>query len=144
MGVPMSYSFDIHHYGPYCDQISRDADWLIADEVLVDRSRDPRKYSNYAPGPAAGELERKHAESLECWRGPVRSLVRALVPMKPDKLELIATLDYLYRYLSASGGKGPWKPTVISRFVEIKGDKFSREEVSQTYERLTQVGLLAP
>ena len=32
-GVPMGYSFDIYHYGPFCDDVLRDAEWLQADQV---------------------------------------------------------------------------------------------------------------
>ena len=55
-GVPMRYRFDIYHYGPYCDRLSRDVEWLMADGVLKDASSNTRKYSNYRPDAAAEEL----------------------------------------------------------------------------------------
>ena len=47
-GVPMTYRFDIYHYGPFCEEILRDVEWLIADGVITDLSDKPEKYSNYA------------------------------------------------------------------------------------------------
>src|SRR5580704_17837514 len=63
-GVPMRYRFDIYHYGPYCDRISRDVEWLLADGVLKDVSSNPDKYSNYHTSDAAGELIQKHKAEL--------------------------------------------------------------------------------
>lgn len=96
IGVPMGYRFDIHHYGPFCDEILRDVEWLIADNVIIDRSNSPEKYSNYTPAAALPELLTKY-NNLEPLRRQVQSVVRTLVPMRPERLELIATLDYLYR-----------------------------------------------
>src|SRR5437867_991119 len=59
VGVPMGYRFEIHHYGPYCDEISRDVEWLIADRVIQDSSRQS-SYSNYGPGPQAKAIINQH------------------------------------------------------------------------------------
>src|SRR5580700_10617544 len=48
-GMPAEYRFDIHFYGPYCYEITRDAEWLTADQVIQDVSKVPEKYSNYSP-----------------------------------------------------------------------------------------------
>src|ERR1700757_3431736 len=63
-GVPMRYRFDIYHYGPYCDRVSRDVELLVADGVLKDISSNPDKYSNYRPAEAAEELLQSHATTL--------------------------------------------------------------------------------
>lgn len=142
-GVPMGYRFDIYHYGPFCEDVLRDADWLLADGVIEDLSPNGR-YSNYAPGPALPQILEPHRETLEPLREKVREIVRALVPLRPEHLELIATLDYLHRWFLASGGNGPWKDRVVSRFFELKGDRFPREVVENTYDRITQAQLVAP
>jgi uncharacterized protein len=141
-GVPMGYSFDIYHYGPYCEDVLRDAEWLQADEVIRDDSSKPQKYSNYGPGPALEQLLSAYAEELEPYRDRVRQVVRALVPLRAEHLELIATLDYLYRWLCASGQGGPWKERVVARFLEVKKDRFPRAEVEATYERMVSAGLV--
>ena len=143
-GVPMRYRFDIHYYGPYCDAISRDIEWLMADEVVVDGSNNKLKYSNYKPGPAIGELIALHGADLEPARPIIRAVVGTLLPLSPERLELIATLHYLYRDQKASGGPGPWKERVVSRFREVKHDKFPQDEVSKTYDQMAGAGLLEP
>jgi hypothetical protein len=74
----------------------------------------------------------------------VRKIVQAFLPLSPERLELIATLHYLYRELKASGGPGPWKEAVVSRFREVKGDKFPSAEVSDTYDQMVTDKLLEP
>jgi hypothetical protein len=141
-GVPMRYRFDIYHYGPYCDRITRDVEWLLADEVLKDTSSSPDRYSNYRPGPTADELIRPHAPTLEPHRRTLRKVVHGLFPLQPEHLELLATLDYLFRQLKAGGGQGPWKERVIIRFLEVKKYKFPVQNIRAAYDSLVQADLI--
>ncbi len=59
-------------------------------------------------------------------------------------LELLATLDYLYRQLRAGGGDGPWKERVVARFEEVKGYKFNFDEVSAAYDTLAKTNIIDP
>jgi hypothetical protein len=141
-GVPMRYYFDVYHYGPYCDRITRDVEWLLADEVLKDASPSPERYSNYRPGTSAEELVGSHAPALEPHRATIAKVVRILLPLQPDHLELLATLDYLFRQLKAGGGPGPWKERVLARFLDVKKDKFPAQVVSDAYDSLVGAGLI--
>lgn len=139
-GVPMRYAFDIYHYGPYCDRVSRDVELLLADGVLKDASTSPAKYSNYRPDAGADELIGSHASALKPHRETIGKVVRSLLPLEPDHLELLATLDYPYRQLTA-GGAGPWKERVVERFVQVKKDKFPVDEVRAAYDSMVRAGL---
>ncbi len=141
LNVPMRYRFDLFHYGPFCNTILGDLEWLMADEVITDRSPDPQKYSKYAPGPACDELIAKHAVKLKEYDETVKSTVEALLPLKPDHLELVATLDYAFREMKATLGKKPPKMKVITRFREFKGEKFKEKEIEETFDRLEAAGL---
>jgi uncharacterized protein YwgA len=141
-GVPMRYSFDIYHYGPYCGRISDDVELLLADEVLKDASSSPQKYSNYRLDKGAGELIDAHAAALKPHQATISRVVETLLPLQPEHLELLATLDYLYRYLKAGGGPGPWKDRVIDRFIQVKKDRFPRAEVSAAYDSMVRATLL--
>lgn len=141
-GVPMRYRFDIYHYGPYCERIYRDVELLLADGALRDASSNPEKYSNYKPGEAAEELLQQHQAALDPHRKTITSVVKALLPFKPEHLEILATLDYLYRQLRAGGGQGPWKERVLARFLEVKKDKFDKVEVASAYDSLVGANLI--
>src|SRR5258708_37526693 len=71
LDVPMRYRFELFHYGPFCQNILGDLEWLIADEVITDISTSPEKYSKYTPGPACEELIAKHAAKLRQYEATV-------------------------------------------------------------------------
>ncbi len=142
LDVPMRYHFDVFHYGPFCADIYGDLEWLMADQVVADSSPDPKKYSKYTPGPACDEIIAKYAEELKKYDESIQSTVKALLPLKPDHLELIATLDYAYRDTRATIGKKPARQKVITRFRDFKGAKFSEPEIAKTYDQLEAAGLL--
>jgi uncharacterized protein YwgA len=141
LDVPMRYRFELFHYGPFCQNILADLDWLLADEVICESSPDPSKYSKYKPGPACDELLAKHAAKLDQYRETLNSTVKALLPLKPDHLELIATLDYAFREVKATLAKKPPRKDVIARFKEFKGEKFKENAIAETYDRLEGAGL---
>ncbi len=143
-GVPARYRFDIYHYGPYCDRVSRDAELLIADGVLKDSSPTPGKYSNYRPAAEADSLLQLHADELRKHQATIDKVVWSLLPLEPDHLELLATLDYLFRQKRAGGGAGPWKDAVVERFMAVKKDKFQRSDVANAYDSMVQANLLEP
>lgn len=142
MGVPMRYDFEIYHYGPFCSSLPADIEWLVADQVIVDQTYDSTKYSNYRPGPSFGELKQKFQPQLAKHSEVIRDVVRALGDMSPDALELIATLDFCYRWVRARGGKGPWKPAAVKKFQEIKKDKFRQEHIDHWYGALVEAKLI--
>ncbi len=143
-GVPARYRFDIYHYGPYCDRVSRDAELLVADGVLKDASPSPGKYSNYRPAAEAETLLQLHSNDLHLHQATIDKVVQSLLPLEPEHLELLATLDYLFRQKRAGGGTGPWKEEVIERFMLVKKDKFQRAAVSTAYDSMVQANLLEP
>jgi hypothetical protein len=126
----------------FTSRISRDVEWLLADDVLKDASSTPDKYSNYRPSTGADELIQLHAASLEPHRATIEKVVRTLLPLQPDHLELLSTLDYLFRQLKAGGGNGPWKERVIDRFMQVKKEKFAREAVAAAYDTMVRADLL--
>jgi len=141
LGVPMRYNFDIHHYGPFCQSIMHDVEWLAADGVIEDRSKDSR-YSNYKPGTAWTELANQFDDRLKSYDEQIESICDALSGMSPEALELIATLDFSYRWVRASGGNGPWRDRAIEKFKAIKKDKFSDDEIVSWYKTLIEARLV--
>ncbi len=142
LDVPMWYRFEVFHYGPYCNSILGEMEWLMADEVITDSSSNPDKYSKFTPGPACNELIAKHQAKLQKYEDTIKNTVRALLPLRPEHLELIATLDYAFREVKATLGKKPPKTNVIARFRDFKGDRFSEKEIEETYDSLESAGLL--
>lgn len=141
-GVDTNYKFDIYQYGPFCEQILWDIDLLLADGVIQDKSSNPEKFSNYTPGQAIDELIQLYSGDLNNHEDVVQELAEAFVPLKPLELELIATLDYIYREQIATGAVENLKDKVVSRFQDIKKDKFSSSVVNQTYDAMVNANLV--
>ncbi|MCA9111816.1 MAG: hypothetical protein KDA52_17820 [Planctomycetaceae bacterium] len=141
LNVPMRFKFRIHHYGPFSDELADTLDWLQADDVIEDRSRETR-YSNYAPGENWHEIKSRFQSDLGQYQEMIDAVAKAMGGMDPDQLELIATLDFCYRWVHARGGNGPWKELTIQKFKQIKGDKFTDSKISDSYDRLARVKLI--
>lgn len=141
LGVPMGYDFEIYHYGPFCSSIFSDVEWLMADDIINDESSDER-YSNYRPGPNWPTLQQSFRDKLQGHESTIKDVVRAMSDMSPKTLELIATLDFCFRWVRARGGTGPWKDAAIEKFLHIKKDKFGRADIENGYQTLMQAGLL--
>ncbi len=141
LGVPMRYTFDIHHYGPFCPNVMHDVDWLVADDVIADRSSEER-YSNYKPSQGWPELSEQYSEKLDEYSEKIQDVCNALSDLSPDALELIATLDFSYRWVRARGGKGPWKTAAIQKFKSIKKNKFGDDDIDAWYGVLVDADLI--
>jgi uncharacterized protein YwgA len=141
LGVPMKYRFEIHNYGPFCPNVMHDVEWLLADDVIEDRSQEDR-YSNYKPSVGWPELSERFKDKLNEYEPLIEAVCDALSDLSPDTLELIATLDFSYRWIRARGLPGPWKSSAIEKFKEIKNDKFSDKEIESWYQVLVNARLI--
>jgi uncharacterized protein len=141
LDVPMEYTFDIHHYGPFCQSVMSDVEWLMADDVIKDASSESR-YSNYKPGPSWPDLEAKYLRKIEQYKHIIDEVCKALSDLSPDTLELIATLDFSFRWVRARGGGGPWRTSAIQKFRQIKNDKFDDDVINEWYDTLLEAGLI--
>lgn len=140
-GVPLRYRFDVYHYGTFCQPILSDVEELEIDGVVHDRSKNPERYSVYAPGEEMEPFLAAHSGEIKQYRAAIQNVVRALFPWEPDRLELISTLHYVSRQLEATGDR-PSRNDVIKRFEEHKEGKFPSDEVRETLNRMASAGLV--
>lgn len=143
LGVPMKFNFRMYHYGPFCDDIPSTLEWLQADDIVVDHKPESH-YADYSPGTQWPSLKSQFEVKLAEYDDLIQTIADVFGAMDPRLLELIATLDFSYRWVHARGGEGPWKEQTIAKFKEIKGNKFSDSELSQWYERLVNAKLIEP
>ena len=88
------------------------------------------------------EVKSSYQSQLTQYQDTIKSVADALGSMDPETLELIATLDFSYRWVHARGGDGPWRESTIQKFKEIKGSKFSDEEIATWHKRLVTSNLI--
>lgn len=140
--VPMNYRFEIYRYGPFCSQIMRDADLLEFDNLIVDDKEDFG--SSYRPTENINEFLQDFEKEIGELREPVKELAEILAPKSTKTLELYATVDFVYREQRAMQKEGPWKQAVLERFMNLKGTRFSQEQVESIYDSMCNTGIFDP
>lgn len=138
-GVPFTFQFDIHHYGPFCAELFSVAGDLVADRVICDQNSD-LSYSRYVPGPACDQLLRKKKSYWTSSKAVLDQIVGLFGERSAQELELITTIHYVY---CAAGFRGKSnREFVVSTVLEVKKGKFSRHVIRSMFEELDASGLL--
>ena len=141
LGVPIPCSFEIYTYGPYAEKVTFSIDSLLADDVVEDRSTNSN-YSNYKPGPNAGEILSKYKNVIGPHTDTIDQVVKTLGTLSPKQFELLATLHFTYHRLKQIKRKDPGKRDVIDEFRAIKKDKFESSEIDGVYSALKSARLI--
>jgi uncharacterized protein len=140
LDVPIPCSFGIYTYGPYSDTITFSVESLLADEVLVDRSTNP-KYSNYRIASNSAELLHAYAEEVAPHEDTINRIVETLGRFDPSDLELIATLHFVARRQKQRTGKLN-EAAIMAEFKSIKKNKFTDDAIGTWYKALQQAKLI--
>lgn len=140
LGVPIPCSFGIYTYGPYSDTITFSVESMLADEVVVDRSANPR-YSNYRSGINSVELLTLYAVDVERHEDTIKRVVELLGRFDHSDLELIATLHFVARRHKQRTGKVN-KAAILAEFKSIKRNKFTDSDIDIWYKALERAKLI--
>ena len=142
VGVPIPCTFEIYNYGPYSDEVKFAVDSLLADDVLVDSSPNPTKYSNYEPINTPLDFPSEIKNTVSRYAGKIDDVVSSLGAYRPEQLELVATLHFVACKFRSLEGRKADATKVFSEFERIKGDKFPREDVQAWYSALDRNNLI--
>jgi uncharacterized protein YwgA len=140
LGVPAPFSFGIYTYGPYSDTVTFTVESLLADDVIQDRSQNP-KYSNYRLGDNSDEILQRFADELRPYEGRINQVVKALGGFSPNELELIATLHFIAKRQAQTLGRVS-KSSVVREFKSVKLDKFPDAEIETWFDALNGAELI--
>ncbi|MCC6156995.1 MAG: hypothetical protein IT350_03015 [Deltaproteobacteria bacterium] len=142
IGVPNTYRFLLHRFGPYSTEIQDDLDRLVSFEILLDESGDGRRYYDYRSTNQSNELWRSFRVQIEPFQDRIDPFVEALAKLSDDDLEVVSTLVYAYRWLVGAGNHEPSKTQILAKFQTYKKDKFPPDRVESAYEVLAKAGFL--
>lgn len=141
-GLRSMYRFAIGPDGPFSEDIVRDLDWLVADDVVVSRAVGAEAREEYGLGPNLNELLAKH-HAVESLRSDIRRILESLDPLQPRRLELLVGTHYAYQLDRATGSReGLRKARVADRVKRMKGETFSDPEIGQAYDSLAAAELI--
>jgi hypothetical protein len=88
------------------------------------------------------DVKQQYADRLAKYENTINDVVNAMGDMSPRTLELIATLDFCYRWIRAANKTGPWKTATIEKFKQIKKEKFDDDEILRWYDTLVEAKLI--
>lgn len=139
-GVPLDYTFEMYHYGPYSQELYFRLEELVADGIIEDMSSTPKK-SVYAPGKKDNEILEVYRESLALYRDDIKQIIKLLTNFGPADLELLATIHYFQTSYGKFYNSPPQKDFVVAKVNETKKDKFAPDLISRAYDALQSAGL---
>lgn len=142
LGAPIPCSFEIYNYGPYSDKVTFTMDGLLADEVLIDKSENTSRYSSYGLKAKQADFSPELQKRVSQHKAQIDKVVGSLGGLRPEQLELVATLHFIHHRQLAIQKRKPTRNNVFSEFIERKGAKFKRDEIESYYSALSKAGLL--
>lgn len=130
-GVPIKYHFEPHLYGPFSKQLRRDLDELVFwDELYTDGNK-------YSLGNGISiELSEEIKTKVEKGIDEFKKLV--LDDFGFESMEKIGTVLYCIRALQEND-LDINTDSVLDEFQIWKGNKYSRDDVLEIYERLCPI-----
>jgi hypothetical protein len=139
-GIPLNYSFDMYHYGPYSQELYFKMDELQADGIIVDQC-DHHNRSEYIPGEEIDTLLKKYSDPINAVAEEIDQILSMFRQLTPTDMELIATVHYFQNTFSKFYKKHPPKDTVIEKVYSTKQGKFDKKIISAAYDALENAGL---
>ena len=132
--VPVGYSFKMHHYGPFAEDVETDTARLrLGGHVEV--HPDHLGYGfHITPGPLQAEEE--WLRIVEPYEGALREVLHEFGESSTSELELLATIHYVHKL-----SKQPTKNDVLFKVKSLK-PKFDLVYVDRCYTRLDDLGYL--
>lgn len=133
-GIELNLRYGIHYYGPYSSRLDNYMHMLENENFInIDTSKSTHVISieNFT-----NEIEVLLDDEVE----KAQFVIRNFAQKTPLQLEALATMDYVANYILSSN---PSKEDVIDKFKEIKGDKFSQEDMDNSYRMLKEIKFIA-
>lgn len=134
-GLKLGYVYGIHHYGPYCSSLENDIRSLEIEGVVK-----REQYRNALLLMPSEFIELYISDSAQLLSTPeiqvIESVIKNFGTKSPADFELLSTVHFVYKELVESEGLASLDK-VISGVHDIKGDKFSDNEIKEAINVLT-------
>lgn len=133
LGVPLHYSFRMHHYGPFSDEI--DSGILALQSAgYIEVTHDLQGYGYHIT--PASEDQLPWDNELAEYRAEMAQAISALSVLDVSNLELYATVHFVQNLLEE-----PLKEAVVNNVYRLK-PKFKRQTIRLAYDQLVKSKLI--
>ena len=127
-GLPISYNYEMHAYGPYAKELSSDADYLELENQLSIYKCQYKTGDKYKD-----ELPENYMNLIDEKISKFRSLINN--DFNFDSMEIFGTTLYCYNALKKIGIE-PTCDKVIDEFKAWKGKKYANHLIQKCYEQI--------
>ena len=132
-GVPLGYSFRMHHYGPFSDEIDSEIS-ALQSAGYIEVNHDSQGYGYHITPATADQLP--WDSELAKYREEMTQAISALGSLDASDLELYATIHFVQHLL-----KAPTREKVVENVSRLK-PRFSPLMIGAAYNRLVKSGLM--
>ena len=132
-GVPLHYSFRMHHYGPFSDEIDSGIS-ALQSAGYIDVNHDLQGYGYHISPASADQLP--WDSELAKYREEMTQAITELGVLDTSDLELYATIHFVQQLL-----KKPTKDAVINNVSRLK-PRFSPQTIGAAYNQLVGTGIM--
>jgi hypothetical protein len=136
LGIPFKQPYRMHYFGPYSDSVARELSRALEQKIVIQEQ-------GYKFG--TGETAKTYLE--DCYDDVhsnidnLTTLIEYFGDMGPMDLELYATTHYVDNNQKRLYGNYD-KQSIIDKIKEIKGTKFTTEDIETAYNQLDEWDLL--
>jgi len=137
VGVPLDGSYRMYYYGPYSDEIAKELDYMLSNDIL----REISDSYCFMPGNNAKTVIEENYEFIKKYKNKLDKIIKRFGEYEPMKLEIIATTHFIYnnfKYLYNETDK----QTIINEVKKAKFPKFDEKQIEEAYNILVNEGLI--
>lgn len=138
MGLPLSYDFQIHYYGPFSKELYHDLKEYRRENLIIDKSTDNSK-SLYNLGENHKILFDKYKDELKNFEETIEKTVNKFKDYNIKDLELFSTIHYYHTVYSDFLGYTPDDEFVINKVYKVKEENFDKVEIKDKLNMLKEL-----
>lgn len=133
-GISLNLRYGIHFYGPYSSKLDNIMHMLENEEyIFIDTTGTTHVISQGSKTDSINTLTENEEQIA-------KKVINNLSKKTPLELEALATMDYIANTLLPDFSS---EQDIISKFKEIKGNKFTDTYIEKTFSELTDTGLIS-
>ncbi|MDD3364772.1 MAG: hypothetical protein PHZ03_07320 [Syntrophomonas sp.] len=131
-GVPLNYSYKMHFYGPYSENIAERLEEIYKEDVI---DLAPDSSFIFTKGTKTELVLHESKEEIDTYKNQLDKVIQYFGEMSPKELEIYATAHFVWK-AQLVFNQPTDKNTVIDGIKKAKYPKFSVEEIEKAYNDL--------
>lgn len=138
MGIPTNLKYSLYHYGPYSSELDAKSNSFESIGAICIA----KEGAGYKIDEGIFTTDYAISQEISPYTRQIDEIVSKLPIQNPMKLELYSTTHYASNVIKQIYAKDDIDE-IVNEVKSIKKDKFSREEIIESYKYLKEVGFIS-